>query len=57
VKNTENNFKLSFLNIRYTIFTRENIASGVHSVKYISILHAKPTNILYVSDKTIKKIL
>ena len=27
---------------------RENVASGVYSVKCISILHAKQTNILYV---------
>jgi hypothetical protein len=28
--------------------TRENIASGVNLVNYISILHAKQTNILYI---------
>jgi hypothetical protein len=28
----------------------KNIASGVHSVKYISILHAKQTNILYLDS-------
>jgi hypothetical protein len=44
---------ISFVNTSYSIITRgyasrENIAFGVHSVKYISILHAKQTNILYL---------
>jgi hypothetical protein len=44
------------MNTSYNIFTpgyatRENIASGVHSVKYISILHEKQTNILYIMGK------
>jgi hypothetical protein len=34
------------------IITCENIASGVHLVKYISILHAKQTNILYIVQCT-----
>jgi hypothetical protein len=32
---------------KFCYATRKNIASDVHSVKYISILHAKQTNILY----------
>jgi hypothetical protein len=44
---------ISFVYSRYSIFNQgyapqENIASGVHSVKYISLLHAKQTNILYI---------
>jgi hypothetical protein len=35
--------------------TRENIASGVHSVKYISILHAKQTNVLYLNSHYLKQ--
>jgi hypothetical protein len=50
------------VNTSYHIFTRgyatrENIASDVHSVKYISILHAKQTNILYFSILMLLKLI